>query len=46
VVHEGQSKTNVTVVVSSAIILLPEQEMARREKTASGVLQNEAQYTV
>lgn len=32
VVHEGQSKTNVTVVVSSAITLLPEQEMARREE--------------
>lgn len=32
VVHEGQSKTNVTVVVSSALTLLPEQEMRRRQE--------------
>ncbi len=32
VVHEGQSKVNVTVVVSSSITLLPGQEMARRQE--------------
>ena len=32
VVHEGQSKVNVSVVVSSSITLLPEQEMARRQE--------------
>lgn len=32
VVHEGQSKANVSVVVSSAITLLPEKEMARRQE--------------
>lgn len=32
IVHEGQSKVNVTVVVSSAITLLPEKEMKRREE--------------
>lgn len=32
IVHEGQSKVNVTVVVSSAITLLPETEMRRREE--------------
>lgn len=32
VVHEGNSKTNVTVVVSSALTLLPEKEMRRRQE--------------
>lgn len=31
IVHEGMSKVNVTVVVSSSISLLPEQPMRRRE---------------
>lgn len=31
-VHEGQSKVNVTVVVSSSIALLPETEMKRRQE--------------
>ncbi|MFB9897864.1 zinc-dependent metalloprotease [[Hallella] seregens] len=32
VVHEDKSKVNVSVVVSSSITLLPEQEMARRQE--------------
>ncbi|MBR1839696.1 MAG: zinc-dependent metalloprotease [Prevotella sp.] len=32
VVHEGQSKVNVTVEVSTAISLLPDEPMARREQ--------------
>lgn len=32
VVHEGTSKTNVTVVVSSTLSLLPADEMSRREE--------------
>lgn len=32
VVHEGTSKTNVSVVVSSTLSLLPADEMARREE--------------
>lgn len=34
VVHEGNSKVNITVVVSSALTLLPERPMQRREETA------------
>lgn len=33
VVHEGKSKTNVTVVVSSSLVLLPEHPMACRKES-------------
>lgn len=53
VVHEGKSKVNVTVVVSTSLALLPEQPMRRREEnqrvgyfTTPNLVYSDAQQSV